>query len=55
MVALFNTLFRFSESLRAVDDFRQEWRELDQGESRKIIRETEKYTSARVGRIHDEF
>jgi hypothetical protein len=55
MVALFNTLFRFSESLRAVDDFRHEWRELDQVESQKIIQETEKSTSARVGRNHDEF
>lgn len=55
MVALFNTLFRFSESLKAVDDFRQEWQELDKGESERIIIETEKSTSLRVGRNHDEF
>lgn len=55
MVALFNTLFRFSESLKAVDDFRRDWQALDMDESQKIITETEKSTSARVGRNHDEF
>ncbi|KAJ3568857.1 hypothetical protein NP233_g5439 [Leucocoprinus birnbaumii] len=47
VVALFNTLFRFSESLKAVDDFRQEWRQLDKAESERIITETEKSTRAR--------
>ncbi|EKM80705.1 hypothetical protein AGABI1DRAFT_112451 [Agaricus bisporus var. burnettii JB137-S8] len=47
MIALFNTLFRFSESIRAVDDFRREWKELDEAESRKLIKETERTTSAR--------
>lgn len=55
MVALFNTLFRFSESLKAVDDFRREWQKLDMEESQRIITETEKSTSPRVGRIHGEF
>lgn len=55
MIALFNTLFRFSESIRAVDDFRREWKELDEAESRKLIKETERTTSARVGQNHDEF
>lgn len=47
VVALFNTLFRFSESLRAVDDFRREWKKLDTQNSQRIIEETEQSTSAR--------
>ncbi|KAF5351640.1 hypothetical protein D9756_007549 [Leucocoprinus leucothites] len=58
VVALFNTLFRFSESLKAVDDFRNEWQELDKEESEKIITETEKSArsrpkpSPRVDEVH---
>jgi len=53
VVALFNTIFRFSESLKAVDSFRSEWQGLDKHESQKIIDETEK--STRVRRHRDEF
>lgn len=55
VVALFNTLFRFSESLKAVDDFRREWQKLDTEESQRIIVETEKSTRPRVGRNYGEF
>ncbi|PPQ62937.1 hypothetical protein CVT24_006177 [Panaeolus cyanescens] len=42
VVALMNTLFRFSESLKAVDDFRQLWQQLDTEVSEKIVSESEK-------------
>ncbi|KAF9049942.1 hypothetical protein BJ165DRAFT_1455149 [Panaeolus papilionaceus] len=42
VVALMNTLFRFSESLKAVDDFRRLWQQLDSADSEKIVSETEK-------------
>jgi ERO1-like protein beta len=42
VVALINTLHRFSESLHAVDDFRRLWRESNAEESAKLIREAEK-------------
>ncbi|CAA7261669.1 unnamed protein product [Cyclocybe aegerita] len=45
VVALMNTLFRFSESLQAVDTFRKMWRELDEAETRQIVSETEKMTA----------
>ncbi|KAF6761277.1 hypothetical protein DFP72DRAFT_842863 [Ephemerocybe angulata] len=36
IVAMMNTLYRFSESLKAVDDFRKMWKELDSSESSKM-------------------
>ncbi|KIM45269.1 hypothetical protein M413DRAFT_441951 [Hebeloma cylindrosporum] len=45
VVALMNTLFRFSESLSAVEDFRTMWRELDASVTEKIVTETEKSTA----------
>ncbi|KAI9508229.1 endoplasmic oxidoreductin [Russula earlei] len=42
VVALINTLHRFSESLHAVDVFRRLWRESNAEESAKLIREAEK-------------
>jgi len=45
VVALINTLFRFSESLKAVDDFRKLWTKLDRKDSDKIVSETERSTS----------
>jgi len=45
VVALINTLFRFSESLAAVEDFRQMWRELDASIAEKIVTETETSTA----------
>jgi len=44
VVALINTLFRFSESLKAVDDFRRMWRNLDSSDTQRIVAETEKIT-----------
>ncbi|KAI9442160.1 endoplasmic oxidoreductin [Lactarius indigo] len=41
VVALINTLHRFSESLHAVDVFRKLWRESNTEESEKLIREAE--------------
>lgn len=55
VVALFNTIFRFSESLKAVDGFRSEWQGLDKHESQKMIDETEKSTRPKAGRHRDEF
>ena len=37
VVALINTLFRFSESLSAVEHFRQMWRALDEPSSQRIV------------------
>ncbi|KAF9482120.1 endoplasmic oxidoreductin [Pholiota conissans] len=45
VVALINTLYRFSESLAAVDDFRRIWRKLDAADTDKIATEVEKSTS----------
>ncbi|KAF8973145.1 hypothetical protein BDZ97DRAFT_1779682 [Flammula alnicola] len=45
VVALMNTLFRVSESLAAVDDFRRMWRELDKSDTEKIATEAEKLTA----------
>jgi len=45
IVALMNTLYRFSESLRAVDDFRQMWRNLDATETKVIAANVEKSTA----------
>ena len=45
VVALINTLFRFSESLKAVDDFRRIWRSLDSSDTRTIVTETDKITT----------
>jgi ERO1-like protein beta len=36
IVAMMNTLYRFSESLKAVDDFRSMWRDLDSDESHSL-------------------
>ena len=44
VVALINTLFRFSESLKAVDDFRRIWRNLDSSDTQIIVTETDKIT-----------
>ncbi|KAI0266792.1 endoplasmic oxidoreductin [Gloeopeniophorella convolvens] len=41
VVALINTLHRFSESLHAVADFRRLWREANEEESAKLVREAE--------------
>ncbi len=41
VVALINTLHRFSESLHAVEVFRRLWRESNAEESEKLIREAE--------------
>ncbi|KAF8160831.1 hypothetical protein B0H34DRAFT_698292 [Crassisporium funariophilum] len=46
VVALINTLFRFSESLKAVDDFRHMWRAMDSSDADRIVSETEKTTAA---------
>lgn len=43
-----NTLFRFSESLAAVDKFREMWRELDAADTEKIVTEVEKATAPHV-------
>lgn len=48
VVALMNTLFRFSESLAAVDDFRRMWRQLDAPVTEKIATEVEQSTSPHV-------
>ncbi|KAF8628893.1 hypothetical protein AX15_003677 [Amanita polypyramis BW_CC] len=42
IVALFNTLFRFSESLEFVDDFRHMWSETSSEESRKLVEKAER-------------
>ncbi|KAI0321165.1 endoplasmic oxidoreductin [Amylostereum chailletii] len=42
VVALINTLHRFTESLYAVDRFRQMWRETSKDESDHLVREAEK-------------
>ncbi|KAF8315970.1 hypothetical protein F5887DRAFT_953167 [Amanita rubescens] len=42
IVALFNTLFRFSESLESVNDFRRMWSEASVEESKKLVEDAEK-------------
>ena len=42
IVALFNTLFRFSESLESVNDFRRMWSETSVEESKKLVEDAEK-------------
>ena len=51
VVALINTLFRFSESLKAVDDFRHIWRNLDSSDTRTIVAETDKITHSDVSSV----
>lgn len=41
VVALINTLHRFSESLAAVEEFRRLWREASAADSEKLIRDAE--------------
>src|SRR6266511_801628 len=48
LVALMNTLYRFSESLIFVDDFRRMWRKLDERTTREIATEIEDTTAAHV-------
>jgi len=48
VVALINTLFRLSESLSAVEEFRRMWRALDEPSSQRIVSEIEDTTSAQV-------
>jgi len=43
-----NTLYRFSESLVFVDDFRKMWRKLDEPTTREIVTESEEITAAQV-------
>src|SRR5712675_206598 len=48
VVALINTLHRFSESLHAVEVFRRLWRESNAEQSAKLIREAEKAVNTPV-------
>ncbi|KAH9485185.1 Endoplasmic reticulum oxidoreductin-1 [Psilocybe cubensis] len=52
VVALMNTLFRFSESLKAVETFRKLWREMDDAEAEKIVKQTEAITAAHAQAPH---
>ncbi|PPQ77193.1 hypothetical protein CVT25_011039 [Psilocybe cyanescens] len=52
VVALVNTLFRFSESLKAVDTFRKLWQEMDAAEAENIVKQTEKATAAHAQAFH---
>ena len=45
VVALINTLHRFSESLEAVDDFRMLWAATNAKESAKLVQEAEAVAS----------
>lgn len=45
MVALINTLHRFSESLEAVNMFRHIWADMSSAESEQVILEAEKAES----------
>jgi len=47
VVALVNTLHRFSESLEAVNQFRKLWSESSATETEELIQEAEKVTTAR--------
>jgi hypothetical protein len=42
VVALINTLHRFTESLEAVNDFRAMWMAMNRSDSEKLIVEAEK-------------
>jgi hypothetical protein len=46
VVALINTLFRFSESLEAVEDFREVWKATSAAEGEKLIVEAERSAAA---------
>lgn len=46
VVALINTLHRFSESLEAVNDFRIMWAETNAKDSAKLVQEAEALVSA---------
>ena len=48
VVALINTLHRFSESLQAVDVFRRLWRESSVEESAKLVQEAERAVNTPV-------
>ena len=48
VVALINTLHRFSESLHAVEVFRRLWRQSNAEESENLIREAEKAVNTPV-------
>jgi Endoplasmic Reticulum Oxidoreductin 1 (ERO1) len=48
VVALINTLHRFSESLHAVEVFRRLWRESTTEQSAKLIREAENVVNTPV-------
>ena len=48
IVAMMNTLYRFSESLKAVDDFRKMWRDLDTNESHSLAAKAEAAATAVV-------
>src|SRR6266403_261851 len=48
VVALINTLHRFSESLHAVDVFRRLWRESSAEESAKLVQEAERAVNTPV-------
>jgi hypothetical protein len=52
VVALINTLHRFSESLEAVNDFRQMWAKISTADSAKLILEAEGKAD---GRVHIRF
>ena len=43
MVALINTLFKFSESLAAVEDFRKLWRVFDEPSPQQVVSGTEEF------------
>ncbi|KAH7108047.1 endoplasmic oxidoreductin [Auriculariales sp. MPI-PUGE-AT-0066] len=48
LVALINTLHRFSESLHAADYFRKEWAKMDDSDSHKIIKDVTNDQAARA-------
>ena len=48
IVAMMNTLYRFSESLHAIEQFRKMWKQLDKSESRTIVENVEKNTAPKV-------
>ncbi|KAF9568061.1 endoplasmic oxidoreductin [Agrocybe pediades] len=52
VVALMNTLYRFSESLQAVEEFRTMWRALDQKEADKMVKKAEKNTAEHTTATH---
>lgn len=56
VVALINTLHRFSESLHAVEHFREMWKKTGEGDSARLIHEAERAVSGNVSpRCHWEF